>query len=194
MITAGYVRSTGQSKKDIDVQLAALNRFGLLGESILIDQRGGNPSRLDSLIEDLDRGDTLVCASIDRLGESTGELLERLAIMFQKGIQVRTADGQFDIAAATRGSETSNPFTALAVAHRRLLKQRAGRSPRARGSRPKIVTPDVIARIDELLRQEPRLTKNEVAKAAGISRSTLYSHLAERSALAGTNNSGQSNG
>jgi DNA invertase Pin-like site-specific DNA recombinase len=98
----GYARvsSTGQ---DLDLQKAALKSAGctvIRAEKASGTTRKGR-SELETLLEFLRKGDTLVVTKIDRLARSIGDLQGIIDTLKDKGAALRTVDGQaFDTATA----------------------------------------------------------------------------------------------
>lgn len=177
-IIAGYTRAAVSAQLGHEEQIQMLRRFGITEEWIIAENaKNRTLDRLDSLIEDLGAGDTIACASLDRLGETGEALLARLKRIADKGIFVRTAIGDLLITDLDHGL-----LTALAAAGLRLRQENAGRAPRAK--RPTIVTEEKAALIKDLLAREPRLTRTAIAKQVGISRARLYQHISETNAQA----------
>jgi DNA invertase Pin-like site-specific DNA recombinase len=98
----GYARvsSTGQ---DLSLQQKALKEAGckvVRSEKATGTTRKGR-NELDTLLEFLREGDTLVVTKIDRLARSIGDLQTIIATLKDKGAALRTVDGQaFDTATA----------------------------------------------------------------------------------------------
>lgn len=175
-ILAGYTRAATTAQLGHAEQQLLLRRFGIEPNWIIAEnEKNRTLDRLDSLIEDLGAGDTIVCASLDRLGETGEALIARLKRIADKGIFVRTAIGDLFIT-----DHDHDLLTALAAAGLRLRQENAGRAPRAK--RPTVVTEEKVTLINELLAQEPRLTRAAIAKQVGISRARLYQHISEMNA------------
>lgn len=82
-ITYGYVRVSTREQNEMR-QLAALRKFGVTKENIVIEKQSGrdfNRPKYRKLIECLRPGDVLVIKSIDRLGRNYAEILEQWSVI-----------------------------------------------------------------------------------------------------------------
>ena len=105
----------------------------------------GKRHKLRACLEILQEGDELVVSKLDRLGRSQVEVINRLADLQEKGIQIRTLDGLIN----TRGLGRLAPLvigllTGLAEVERSLIQERTRESVEHRrktggnlGGRPK---------------------------------------------------------
>jgi DNA invertase Pin-like site-specific DNA recombinase len=98
----GYARvsSTAQA---LDLQVAALEAAGC--KVIRKEKKSGTTRQgrkeLDTLLDFLRKGDTLVVTRIDRLARSIGDLQEIVRLLKDKGAALRTTDGMaFDTGTA----------------------------------------------------------------------------------------------
>ena len=177
-ILAGYTRAAASNVRGNEEQAKLLERFGIKPDWIIAENaKNRTLERLDSLIEDLGAGDTIVCATLDRLGETEEALHARLLRIIGKGISVRTAAGDLFITNLDK-----DLLSALANAAKRLRQEKAGRAPRAK--RASLMTEEKIRLIDHLLSVEPRLSRQAIADRAGISRARLYQHISKSSSNA----------
>lgn len=185
----GYARvSTGEQR--LDLQIDALQRAGC--ERIFSDQTSGARADRAGLADaqsHLRPGDTLMVWKLDRLGRSVRQLVD-----FTSRLQ---ADG-IHFASLTDGIDTGTPagrfffhvMAALAEMERDLIRERttAGLSAaRARGrlgGRRAKLTAQQLSHAARLL-SDPGTTGAEVARTFGVSRSTLYRSLGQRSAKSG---------
>ncbi|MBQ9349197.1 MAG: recombinase family protein, partial [Oscillibacter sp.] len=76
--TYGYMRVSTREQNE-DRQRIAMREFGVPEENLVLDKQSGKdferPGYL-ALVEKLNKGDTLVIKSIDRLGRNYDEILE----------------------------------------------------------------------------------------------------------------------
>ena len=98
----GYAR-VSTTDQDLSTQITALKTAGCKvtrSEKMSGSTRQGR-KELDTLLEFLRKGDTLVVTKIDRLARSISDLQGIVAALRQKGAALRTVDGQaFDTATA----------------------------------------------------------------------------------------------
>src|SRR5262245_27046975 len=98
----GYAR-VSTADQDVSIQVTALKAAGckvIRSEKMSGTTRQGR-KELDSRLEFLRKGDTLVVTKIDRLERSIGDLQGIVAALKEKGAALRTVDGQaFDTSTA----------------------------------------------------------------------------------------------
>lgn len=175
-IIAGYIRSAPSAHWTAEQQQEALRRFGL-EDNFIVAETSRSLNRLNSLIEDLGAGDTIVVTSVDRIGLTLEHVLAQLVLLHEKGVALRTVDGSIDL---NRDIPQAGILHALISARGRLQKERAGASARAK--RAGVMTDEVVLKVEQMLAAQPPLAKSVIARAAGISRARLYQYLSERSA------------
>jgi DNA invertase Pin-like site-specific DNA recombinase len=142
--------------------------------------RSGRPGLADCL-ESLRGGDTLVVASLDQLGRSQRELIATVQDVRRRGAGLRSLregldttapggeaifrvfDGLADFGRATVAAGTSDGLAAARAAGKRL-------------GRPPALTPGQLRDVRALLLR-PEQTISSVARAVGVSRSTIYKYL-----------------
>jgi DNA invertase Pin-like site-specific DNA recombinase len=178
----GYARvSTG--KQDLALQLDALDRAGC--ERTFEDTASGSLKtrpKLDACLDHLRSGDTLVVWRLDRLGRSLRHLIETIAELEQRGIGFSSITEGIDTTTAA-GRMTFHIFGALAEFERSLVRERtlagleAARARGRHGGRPPAVTAQKLAAAR--LMREQKHTMAEIAETLGVSRATLYRHLAQ---------------
>lgn len=185
----GY--ACGHGVHDIEEQMICLLDQGVAAESIFTDPPDHLLHRpregFAALVRELRAGDTLFVGYISLLGRSLSELVATAAQLRQGRIQFVTCNGYLD----TRSEDGQSRFALLAdlaKVERTLNDRRAeasrfgGQESTKRRGREVALT---SAKEDEAVR---RLRAGEkvpaVAKAIGVSRSTLYAarngHLAQR--------------
>ena len=121
-------------------------RGGVCREGVLPCTSGETPP-VRTCLEVLREGDELVISKLDRLGRSQVEVINRLADLQEKGIQIRTLDGLIN----TKGLGKLAPLvigllTGLSEVERSLIQERTRESVEHRrktggnlGGRPKIL-------------------------------------------------------
>ena len=134
--------------------------------------------QLRACLETLQEGDELVISKLDRLGRSQVEVINRLADLQEKGIQIRTLDGLIN----TRGLGRLAPLvigllTGLAEVERSLIQERTRESVEHRrktggnlGGRPK--TSEKKERLVLRLRSEGESYRS-IRDQTGVSVSTI---------------------
>ena len=134
--------------------------------------------QLRACLETLQEGDELVVSKLDRLGRSQVEVINRLADLQEKGIQIRTLDGLIN----TRGLGRLAPLvigllTGLAEVERSLIQERTKESVEHRrktggnlGGRPR--TSEKKERLVLRLRSEGESYRS-IRDQTGISVSTI---------------------
>ena len=99
--------------------------------------------QLRACLETLREGDELVVSKLDRLGRSQVEVINLLADLQEKGIQIRTLDGLIN----TRGLGRLAPLvigllTGLSEVERSLIQERTRESVNTAGRREGILVED----------------------------------------------------
>ena len=177
----GYAR-VSTDDQNLDLQLDALKAAGC-GE-LFSDQVSGASASKEGLAKAmtyLRDGDTLVVWKLDRLGRTVKGLVELVALLKSRGIQFRSL---------TDGIDTSTPagrfffhmMAALAEMERDLIQERtkaglaAARARGRKGGRKPVMDESKVAAARRLL--DAGGSSLEVAKNLGVSRATMYRHLA----------------
>jgi len=177
----GYARATA-SAGDLAVQAAELRSVGCA--RVCADEEAGQPSgrpQLEACLESLRPGDTLVVVSLDQLGRSQRELITAVLDLRRRGAGLRSLRERLDTT-APGGEAIFRVFAGLADFGRTTIS--AGTSDglaaaRARGKRlgrPPALTPAQLRDVRALLLR-PEHTISSVARALGVSRSTIYKYL-----------------
>lgn len=176
----GYAR-VSTAEQDPQLQQDALNAAGCI--RVWTDVASGvktDRPQLAAVMDHLRAGDSLVVWRLDRLCRSLPHLLETVAKLEERGIELKSLQESIDTT-TSGGRLIFHIFGAVADFERRLIKERAvagllaAKARGRHGGRPTIVTP-------AKLRQARRMKKDgvpmkEIAEVVGISRTTLYRHL-----------------
>jgi len=139
MVLIGYARVSTQAQS-LESQLNALRAAGCakIFEDHGVSGTATRRSGLDKMMKRLRRGDILVVARLDRLGRSLRHLVTVVAVLQDKGVELRSLAESIDTGSAS-GRMIFHLFAAVAEFERSLISERtiAGlRAARARGKRP----------------------------------------------------------
>jgi DNA invertase Pin-like site-specific DNA recombinase len=191
----GYAR-VSTDDQDVELQLDALRDLGCRDELIFIDKVSGarsNRPGLESCLNALEAGDTLLVWRLDRLGRSMPHLVTLIQELLAKGIAFRSlCDGAIDTTSAS-GELIFHIFSALAQFERRLIQERtkaglsAARVRGRQGGRKPITGADPRVKTAQRMHKDHALSVKQICKTLDISRATFYRYLAvtqEQSPLA----------
>ncbi len=184
----GYARvSTRQ--QSTDRQVVDLLGAGVRRDDLYVDQgvSGARASRpeFDRALEALHDGDTLVIATLDRLGRSTQNMLDFAEQLRGRGAGLRVLNlGGGDVDTSTpMGSMVFTVMAALAQMELEIKRERVADSVAKRrtsggnlGGRPLRFTASQIQTAERLINAD--VPASQVARDLGMSRSTLYRRLA----------------
>jgi DNA invertase Pin-like site-specific DNA recombinase len=179
----GYAR-VSTSEQDASLQLDALKAAGCL--KVFTDKASGSLDRrpqLDRLLDQLRQGDTIVVWRLDRLGRSLKHLIQLIEDLAANGVGFKSLTEGMDTT-TSGGKLIFSIFGALAEFERALIRERtmaglaAARARGRVGGRPPVMTGDKI-KVARQLYDAKDLTVEEIAKTIGVSRKTVYRHLAE---------------
>jgi len=178
----GYARvSTADQRPEL--QLDALRAAGCA--RVFVDTASGALDTRPELARALDHlrpGDTRVVWKLDRLGRSLRHLIETLGALEQRGVGFRSLQESLDTT-TPGGRLVFHLFGALAEFERDLIRQRtqaglaAARARGRTGGRPPSLTPTKIALARQLYDARQH-TLAEIARTLGVSRASIYRHLA----------------
>jgi len=185
----GYARvSKADGSQTTDLQRDALLAAGIDSEQIYEDQASGKQDdrpQLAACLKALRHGDTLIVWKFDRLGRDLRHLVNVVHDLTDRGVGLKVLTGQgaaIDTTTAS-GKLVFGIFAALAEFERELISERtkAGlKSARARGrkgGRPYKMTPAKV-RLAAASMGQPGTKVGELCKELGVTRQTLYRHVA----------------
>jgi DNA invertase Pin-like site-specific DNA recombinase len=95
MALIGYAR-VSTADQDLSAQLDALKDCEKVFYGKLSGKSDDNIAKLDELINYVREGDVVVLTKLDRMGRSLNMILSTIQQLQQKGVQVKTIDGQVD--------------------------------------------------------------------------------------------------
>ena len=182
----GYAR-VSTADQDLSLQLDALRDAGCSDEQIFLDRASGARTTrpgLDTCLETLTSGDTLVVWRLDRLGRSMAHLVTLIEQLLQRQVKFRSlCDGAIDTTTAS-GELVFNIFSALAQFERRLIQERtragleAARARGRRGGRKPLQAHDPQVRMAYTMYADQSLTVPEICQTLRISPATFYRYVA----------------
>lgn len=180
----GYARVSTRDQ-NLELQLDALTQAGC--ELIYQEKVSGALAarvELDKLLLQLRPGDTLYIYKLDRLGRSLKNLLDLVADLQRRGVELVSLTDAINTASA-QGRLVLNLFASLAEFERELTRERtcaglaAARARGRIGGRRPGLSPQAqrTAIIAATLYQEQQLSVREIAESLRISKVTLYKYL-----------------
>ncbi len=185
----GYMRvSKADGSQTTDLQRDALIEAGVEATHLYEDQASGKRDDrpgLAACLKALREGDTLVVWKLDRLGRDLRHLINTVHDLTGRGVGLKVLTGQgaaIDTTTAA-GKLVFGIFAALSEFERELIKERtmAGLSAaRARGrygGRPFKMTAAKL-RLAMAAMGQPETKVNDLCQELGITRQTLYRHVA----------------
>lgn len=140
-----------------------------------------NRPELETCLDGLRSGDTLVVWRLDRFGRSLKDLVEKMETLEDKGVDFVSLTEGIDTTTA-QGRLTFHIFGALAEFERELNRERtmAGlRAARERGrvgGRPRSLGEEDIPQVQALMK-DPDVSTSEICERFGISKATLYRYV-----------------
>lgn len=182
----GYAR-VSTSDQELNLQLDALRAAGCDEDLIFLDRatgaRAARPG-LQTCLETLVSGDTLVVWRLDRLGRSMTHLVTLIEQLLGRQVKFRSlSDGAIDTTTAS-GELVFNIFSALAQFERRLIQERtqaglaAARARGRRGGRKPLQADHPRVRTAYTMYTDRSLTVPEICRTLQISQATFYRYVA----------------
>ncbi|MGL4528103.1 MAG: recombinase family protein [Aestuariivirga sp.] len=179
----GYAR-VSTLDQDADLQLQKLKEAGC--EKVVVEKASGakadRPELIGLLNDMLRAGDTLVVWKLDRLARSLKQLIATAEDLKGRGIGLTSITDAIDTS-SPGGMLVFHMLGAIAEFERSLIQERtrAGLVEARRrgkvGGRPKKLTEKDVSAARAML-ADGTLTSKEVAGKLGVSKATLYRHLA----------------
>ena len=181
--TVGYARVSTQ-EQNLERQLDALNAYGV--DKIYTEKMSGTKKHrpeLDSMMERLETGDTVVIESLSRLGRSTKDLLSLVDTMEEKGVKLISLKENIDTGSST-GRLLLTVLSALAQFERDVIVERtneglvAARARGRKGGRPKV--PDAKIQQAIKLYNTKEYSLREIENLTGVKPNTLYRRIHQK--------------
>ena len=166
------------------LQVDAARKMGVKNDDIFVEKASGSRGDRPVLAQALavcEKGDTLACWKLDRVGRSVKHLSNLLADLEARGVHFRTVEDGLNTQGST-GKLVLHMLSAVAQFERDLIieRTRAGLAmARKNGKRlgpPVKWQPDMAKQARRLL-DKGDLTAQEVANVLKVSRRTLFSGL-----------------
>jgi DNA invertase Pin-like site-specific DNA recombinase len=187
MAIIGYARVSTTSQV-LDRQIDALAAAGVPADRIYTDKISGakdDRPGMAELMKFLREGDTVVVASLDRLGRSLSGILRVVETFKDRGVTLRSLKESIDTSTDV-GVMLLGIFGTLAEYERKLINERAAdarTAAQARGKqtgRPRVLKPDQVALARRM--KDSGESVSTICDTLKVSRATLYRMLAEPTA------------
>jgi DNA invertase Pin-like site-specific DNA recombinase len=188
LIALGRVSTEAQ---DAQLQRDAFEAAGCareFEEKVSTSKAAADRPGLAAVLDYLRPGDTLVVWKLDRLGRSTKEILTIADDLYERGISLRILTGLLsgNYTPAGEGKLFFTILAAFAEFERHLNHERtmagleAARAQGRTGGRPTVMDADKLAAARA--RRERGESPTQIARALGVSRASVYRHLADEAA------------
>jgi DNA invertase Pin-like site-specific DNA recombinase len=141
-----------------------------------------NRPELDRILDQLRPGDIVAVWRLDRLGRSLKNLIALVEGLAEMGVGFRSLSESIDTTTAN-GKLFFGIMGALAEFERDLVRERtlaglaAARARGRVGGRPPVMTPEKV-KVARQMYDSKEHTVEAIAKTLGVSRKTVYRHLA----------------
>ena len=178
----GYAR-VSTDDQSARLQIDALTAAGCL--KVFTDKASGslaNRPHLDKMLDQLRPDDVVVVWRLDRLGRSLKNLIALVDDLAKRGVGFRSLSESIDTTTAN-GRLFFSIMGALAEFERDLIRERTNAglaAARARGrvgGRPPVMTEEKVEVARQMYNSKEH-TVDVIAKTLGVSRKTIYRHLA----------------
>ena len=178
----GYAR-VSTDDQSAELQIDALKAAGCV--KVFTEKASGSLAKrpqLDKMLDHLRPEDVVVVWRLDRLGRSLKNLIDLTKDLGERGVGFRSLSEALDTTTAN-GRLFFSIMGALAEFERDLIRERTNAglaAARARGrvgGRPPVMTPEKV-KVARQLYDSKECTVEAIAKTLGVSRKTIYRHLA----------------
>ncbi|PGM50824.1 recombinase family protein [Bacillus thuringiensis] len=179
----GYAR-VSTKKQNLARQIKALNEAGC--DTIFTEKMTGTKRdrpELNRMLDGLNEGDTVVFAELARASRSTKDLLEIVDTISKKGANVLSLKESWLDTTSAAGKFMMTVFAGLAELERDTIRERTieGLESAERrgnvGGRPKVQSDQLDYAIE--LVKEDVLSKSDICRKTGVSRTTLFRRIKE---------------
>ena len=181
----GYARVSTE-EQNLNLQIDALLSAGCYKKNIYTDKSSGSKTLrpgLNTCMDALTTGDTLVVWRLDRLGRSMSHLIKFIEDLRDNNIAFKSiCDGVIDTTSAS-GELVFNIFSALAQFEKRLIQERtyaglnAARARGKKGGRKPIFAGDPKVITAKKMHKDQSLSIDNICKTLKISRATFYRYI-----------------
>lgn len=193
----GYARVSRQ-EQDLTRQKKELIDYGVLETNIYEEKETGKTFEkrkvYKKLIEECQKGDKIVCSSLDRFSRNVRETTKQIELLEQKGITVVFIKEQIDTSQTGISQLMLNIFSWVAEQERlslldrqrkaydslekdskgRLLSNKTGKPV---GRQPRELTPRQKELLEEFKAGKLKINKVELANLLGVTKSFLYRRI-----------------
>ena len=184
MVKTIFYARVSTRDQSLDLQVDAARRMGVKEEHIFLERASGarhDRPQLPKALAVLEKGDTLACFKLDRIGRSLPHLVAILEDLDKRGVHFVTTEDGLSTKGST-GKFVINVMAAVAAFERSLMleRTRAGlAAAKARGKIPgrrRIMAPADVVRARKLI-DAGELNAQEVANLLSVSRATMFREL-----------------
>ena len=163
----------------MSLQITALKKAGChrIFKDVASGAKSARPG-LDSALEYLREGDTLIVWKLDRLGRSLTHLVQTVDVLRDRNVGFRSLTESIDTTTPS-GELIFHMFAVLAQFERNLIRERTkagleiAKARGRKGGRRPVITPDKLAKARKLIELKD-LTVREAAFSLKVSKSALY--------------------
>lgn len=182
----GYARVSTE-EQNLDRQIDSLVNAGVDKRNIYKEKITGTKSErpeLNKMLDELQQGDTIIVSELTRLSRSTKDLFKLSEMIENKGANIKSLKESWIDTTTPQGKLLFTIFAGISQFERDLISERTKeglKSARARGrmgGRPFKDKKDVEIALK--MYDSRDYTCSEIAKATGISRTTLYRYINNR--------------
>ena len=179
----GYAR-VSTTDQDLALQVSALKKAGChrIFEDVASGAKSVRPG-LDSALEYLREGDTLIVWKLDRLGRSLTHLVQTVEVLRDRNVGFRSLTESIDTTTPS-GELIFHMFAVLAQFERNLIRERTragldiAKARGRKGGRRPVITPEKLAKAHKLIEQKG-LTVREAAFSLKVSKTALYAAFSQ---------------
>lgn len=176
MALVGYARVSTQDQ-DLSAQLEALEAAGCA--RVFHGKQSGksedNQNKLEELLAYVREGDTVLLTKLDRMGRSLNRILMTIQSLQDKGVALRTLDGQVDTASDSPMQKAMTQLLgvfselehSIIVDRLQTGRERTGR----KGGKPKSLSEQQVIEVNKLFAKGA--SKSKLATQFGVSRMTI---------------------
>lgn len=193
----GYARVSRQ-EQDLTRQKKELIDYGVLETNIYEEKETGKTFEkrkvYKKLIEECQKGDKIVCSSLDRFSRNVRETTKQIELLEQKGITVVFIKEQIDTSQTGISQLMLNIFSWVAEQERLSLLDRqkkaydslerdskgriiSNRTGKPVGRQPRELTPRQKELLEEFKAGKLKINKVELANLLGVTKSFLYRRI-----------------
>lgn len=193
----GYARVSRQ-EQDLTRQKKELKEYGVLETNIYEEKETGKTFEkrevYKSLIAECQKGDKIVCTSLDRFSRNVRETTKQIELLEQKGITVVFIKEQIDTSQTGISQLMLNIFSWVAEQERLSLLDRqkkaydslkkdeqgrliSNRTGKAVGRQPRELTPRQKELLEDFKSGKLKINKVELANLLGVTKSFLYRRI-----------------